>query len=37
MMRVDKEYIEKLERESQDIRDVLVEITSKNGGHLAPN
>ncbi|MCQ8211750.1 1-deoxy-D-xylulose-5-phosphate synthase [Cetobacterium somerae] len=36
-MRVDKEYINKLQRESQEIRDTLVEITSKNGGHLAPN
>lgn len=36
-MRVDKDYISKLEKESQEIRDTLVEITSKNGGHLAPN
>lgn len=36
-MRVDKEYINKLQKESQEIRDTLVEITSKNGGHLAPN
>lgn len=36
-MRVDKEYINKLQKESQEIRDILVEITSKNGGHLAPN
>lgn len=36
-MRVDKEYITKLQKESQEIRDTLVEITSKNGGHLAPN
>ena len=36
-MRVDKEYINKLEKESQEIRDILVEITSRNGGHLAPN
>lgn len=36
-MRVDKEYIDKLQKESQEIRDTLVEITSKNGGHLAPN
>ncbi|WP_281699441.1 1-deoxy-D-xylulose-5-phosphate synthase [Cetobacterium somerae] len=36
-MRVDKEYINKLQKESQKIRDTLVEITSKNGGHLAPN
>lgn len=36
-MRVDKDYISNLEKESQEIRDTLVEITSKNGGHLAPN
>lgn len=36
-MKVDKEYINKLQKESQEIRDTLVEITSKNGGHLAPN
>ena len=36
-MRVDKEYINKLQKESQEIRDTLVKITSKNGGHLAPN
>ncbi|WP_407045262.1 1-deoxy-D-xylulose-5-phosphate synthase [Candidatus Cetobacterium colombiensis] len=36
-MRVDKEYINKLQKESQEIRDTLIEITSKNGGHLAPN
>ncbi|MGL5544138.1 MAG: 1-deoxy-D-xylulose-5-phosphate synthase [Cetobacterium sp.] len=36
-MKVDKQYISKLQEESQNIRDILVEITSKNGGHLAPN
>ncbi|MGL5971668.1 MAG: 1-deoxy-D-xylulose-5-phosphate synthase N-terminal domain-containing protein, partial [Cetobacterium sp.] len=30
-------YIETLKKESQEIRDTLIEITSKNGGHLAPN
>ena len=36
-MKIDREYINKLEKESNEIRDILVEITSKNGGHLAPN
>ncbi|WP_047381452.1 1-deoxy-D-xylulose-5-phosphate synthase [Cetobacterium sp. ZWU0022] len=36
-MKVDRQYISKLQNESQEIRDILVEITSKNGGHLAPN
>ncbi|MBC2851249.1 1-deoxy-D-xylulose-5-phosphate synthase [Cetobacterium sp. 8H] len=36
-MKVDKEYIEKLKKESEEIRNTLIEITSKNGGHLAPN
>ena len=34
-MKIDREYINKLEKESNEIRDILVEITSKNGGHLA--
>ncbi|WP_297405871.1 1-deoxy-D-xylulose-5-phosphate synthase [uncultured Cetobacterium sp.] len=36
-MKLDKEYIEKLQKESEKIRETLVETTSKNGGHLAPN
>lgn len=36
-MKLDKEYIEKLQKESKKIRETLVETTSKNGGHLAPN
>ncbi|WP_047393881.1 1-deoxy-D-xylulose-5-phosphate synthase [Cetobacterium sp. ZOR0034] len=36
-MKIDRQYISKLQNESQEIRDILVEITSKNGGHLAPN
>ncbi|MGL4904924.1 MAG: 1-deoxy-D-xylulose-5-phosphate synthase [Cetobacterium sp.] len=36
-MKLDKLYIEKLKKESQEIRDTLIETTSKNGGHLAPN
>lgn len=36
-MNEDKEYIERLLKESQEIRKTLIEITSKNGGHLGPN
>ncbi|MGL5053399.1 MAG: 1-deoxy-D-xylulose-5-phosphate synthase [Cetobacterium sp.] len=36
-MKVDKTYINILKEESQEIRDILVKITSKNGGHLGPN
>ncbi|MGL5983608.1 MAG: 1-deoxy-D-xylulose-5-phosphate synthase N-terminal domain-containing protein, partial [Cetobacterium sp.] len=36
-MKVDKEYINQLKRESKEIRDILIKITSKNGGHLGPN
>ncbi len=36
-MRLDKKYIEELTNESEKIRKTLIEITSKNGGHLAPN
>ncbi|MGL4999266.1 MAG: 1-deoxy-D-xylulose-5-phosphate synthase [Cetobacterium sp.] len=36
-MKVDKEYINQLKRESKEIRDMLIKITSKNGGHLGPN
>lgn len=36
-MIVDKEYIDALKSESQKIRDILIEVTSQNGGHLAPN
>ncbi|MGL5088784.1 MAG: 1-deoxy-D-xylulose-5-phosphate synthase [Cetobacterium sp.] len=36
-MKVDKTYINGLKEESQEIRDILVRITSKNGGHLGPN
>lgn len=36
-MKLDKNYIERLQKESEKIRETLVETTSKNGGHLAPN
>lgn len=36
-MKLDKDYIERLQKESKKIRETLVETTSKNGGHLAPN
>ncbi len=34
---MDKKNIEELKKESQKIREKLIEVTSKNGGHLAPN
>lgn len=36
-MKRDKKKIESLKKESKEIRDFLIDITSKNGGHLAPN
>lgn len=37
MRKIEKEKIEVLKQKSEEIRKILIDVTSKNGGHLAPN
>lgn len=37
MKKIGREKIDKLKEKSKKIRKILIDVTSKNGGHLAPN